>query len=77
MAGSRPHPNAKSTNIGRMDVCKPPLSAMYQDLYIEVKNKQLLKKISVNDYDQLLTDIKKIKINGQWHLNEFTNATKN
>ncbi len=48
----------------------------YQTLYIELKEKQLIKKISVNDYIQLLTDVKKIKINEQWHLNEFTNATK-
>jgi transposase len=47
----------------------------YQELYIELKEKQLIKKISVNDYIQLLTDVKKIKINNQWHLNEFTNAT--
>jgi len=48
----------------------------YQDLYIELKDKKLLKKLSVNDYIQLLTDVKKIKINDQWHLNDFTNATK-
>ena len=47
----------------------------YQELYIELKQKELLKKYSVNDYIQLLTDVKKVKINGQWHLNEFTKAT--
>lgn len=47
----------------------------YQALYIELKEKNLIKKISVNDYIQQLTDIKKIKINDGWHLNEFTNAT--
>jgi transposase len=48
----------------------------YQHLYIELKTKSLLKKISVNDYIQLLTDIKKIKINDRWYLNEYTNETK-
>ena len=48
----------------------------YQDLYIELKTKELIKKISVNDYVQLLTDIKKVKINNTWHANEVTNATK-
>jgi transposase len=48
----------------------------YQHLYIELKEKELLKKISVNDYIQLLTDVRKVKINGTWHLNEFTNQTK-
>lgn len=48
----------------------------YQHLYIELKEKDLLKKISVNDYIQLLTDVKKIKINDTWYLNEFTNHTK-
>lgn len=47
----------------------------YQELYIELKDKKLLKKISVNDYVQLLTNVKKIRINGEWYLNEFTNAT--
>ncbi len=47
----------------------------YQQFYIELKDKQIIKKISVNDYIQLLTSIKKVKINNQWHLNEFTNAT--
>lgn len=44
----------------------------YQQLYIELKEKSLLKKISVNDYVQMLTDLKKIRINGTWHLNEIT-----
>jgi hypothetical protein len=48
----------------------------YQHLYIELKEKDLLKKISVNDYIQLLTDVKKVKINETWHLNEFTNQTQ-
>ena len=48
----------------------------YQHLYIELKTKNLLKKISVNDYIQLLTDVKKVLINDTWHLNEFTNDTK-
>ena len=48
----------------------------YQHLYIELKTKNLLKKISVNDYIQLLTDVKKVLINDKWYLNEFTNDTK-
>ena len=44
----------------------------YQQLYTELKTKGLLKKYSVNDYIQLLTDLKKVKINGQWYLNEIT-----
>jgi transposase len=48
----------------------------YQHLYIELKTKNLLKKISVNDYIQLLTDVKKIQINDNWYLNEYTNETK-
>lgn len=44
----------------------------YQHLYTELKAKGLLKKYSVNDYVQLLTDLKKIKINGEWHFNEVT-----
>jgi transposase len=48
----------------------------YQHLYIELKEKGLLKQISVNDYIQLLTDVKKVKINDKWYLNEFTNQTK-
>ncbi|MFT4152773.1 transposase [Parafilimonas sp.] len=48
----------------------------YQHLFIELKTKNLLKKISVNDYIQLLTDVKKVKINNTWHLNEYTAAAK-
>jgi len=48
----------------------------YQHLYLELKEKKLLKKISVNDYIQLLTDVKKIRINGSWYLNEFTAHTQ-
>lgn len=47
----------------------------YQCLYLELKEKGLLKKYSVNDYIQILTDIKKIKINGEWHFNEVTSYT--
>ncbi len=48
----------------------------YQSLYLELKGKGLLKKYSVNDYIQILTDIKKIKINGDWHFNEVTSYTQ-
>jgi len=48
----------------------------YQHLFIELKTKNLLKKISVNDYIQLLTEVKKVKINTGWHINEYTASTK-
>jgi len=48
----------------------------YQEIYLELKDKEMLKRLSVNDYIQYLTDIKKVKINNQWHYNEFTLATK-
>jgi transposase len=47
----------------------------YQQLYTELKTKGLLKQYSVNDYIQLLTDLKKIKINGQWYFNEITKTS--
>jgi len=47
----------------------------YQHLYSELKSKGLLKQYSVNDYIQLLTDLKKIKINGEWHFNEITKSS--
>jgi len=49
----------------------------YQQLYTELKDKKMLKQYSVNDYIQLLTDLKKVKINGKWHFNEITkNASR-
>lgn len=45
----------------------------YQHLYLELKEKNLLKMYSVNDYIQMLTDLKKIRINDKWYLNEITN----
>jgi len=48
----------------------------YQHLYIELKNRGLLKKYSVNDLIQMLSDLKMIKINDSWHLNEITNYAK-
>jgi transposase len=48
----------------------------YQHLYIELKNRDLLKKYSVNDLIQMLSDLKMIKINDSWHLNEITNYAK-
>ena len=48
----------------------------YQHLYIELKRKNLLKIYSVNDYIQMLTDLKKIKINDNWYYNEITNHTQ-
>jgi transposase len=44
----------------------------YQELYTELKAKGLLKVYSVNDYIQMLTDLKKIRINGLWYFNEIT-----
>jgi hypothetical protein len=48
----------------------------YQSIYIKLKEKNLLKAISVNDVIQLLTDVKKIKIDNNWYLNEFTSHTQ-
>jgi uncharacterized membrane protein len=48
----------------------------YQHLYLELKKKNLIKKYSVNDYIQILTDLKKIKINDTWHFNEITSNTQ-
>ncbi len=48
----------------------------YQHLYIQLKEKKLLTQISVNDYIHLLTDVKKIRINDHWYLNEFTAYTQ-
>lgn len=48
----------------------------YQHLYIELKEKELLKVFSVNDYVKLLRGVKKIRINDQWYLNEFTGQTQ-
>lgn len=48
----------------------------YQQLYIELKEKGILKKYSVNDYIQMLTDLKKIYINDSWHFNEITSNSK-
>lgn len=44
----------------------------YQQLYMDLKEKSMLKKFSVNDYILFLTDLKKVKINGTWHFNEVT-----
>lgn len=48
----------------------------YQTLYIELKELELLKKHSVNDYINFLVDIKKVKINENWYFNEVTNYTQ-
>ena len=47
----------------------------HQSLYIELKEKELITKYSVMDYINMLTDLKKVNINGQWVDNECTNAT--
>lgn len=44
----------------------------YQQLYMDLKEKSMLKKFSVNDYILFLTDLKKVKINDTWHFNEVT-----
>lgn len=46
-----------------------------QELYLELQDKNLTKKISVRDYINTLTNIKKVKVNDNWVLNEFTNST--
>ena len=48
---------------------------LYQSIYQELKEKKLINKTSVNDYIKILTDVKKIKINNEWHLNETTSKT--
>lgn len=48
----------------------------YQQLYLELKKKKLLKIYSVNDYIQLLTDLKKIRINEKWYSGEITSKTQ-
>jgi hypothetical protein len=48
----------------------------YQQLYTELKNKDLLKKYSVNDLIQAFSDLKMIKINDRWYPNEVTNYSK-
>jgi hypothetical protein len=48
----------------------------YQHLYLELKEKELLKVFSVNDYVKLLGGVKKIRINDEWYLNEFPNQTR-
>jgi transposase len=47
----------------------------YQELYLELKDKNLIKKISVRDYINTLTNIKMVNVNNKWVLNEFTNST--
>lgn len=49
---------------------------LFQNLYQELKEKGLLSKTSVNDYIKILTDVKKIMINGEWHFNEVTSKTQ-
>jgi len=48
----------------------------YQQLYTELKNKDLLKKYSVNDLIQAFSDLKMIRINDRWYSNEVTNYSK-
>ena len=48
----------------------------YQELYIELKEKKLLTKISVSDCVKFLTDIKKVRINRKCYLNEVTSHTQ-
>ena len=48
----------------------------YQQLYTELKKRSLLKKYSVNDFIQMLTDLKKIRINDNWYFNEITNYAR-
>jgi len=47
----------------------------YQALYIELKEKNLLGKISVSDSVKLISEIKKVSINGKWYLNEVSSRT--
>ena len=45
----------------------------HQHLYIELKKRNLLKRYPVNEYVQMLTDLKKIKINDNSYFNEIPN----
>jgi len=44
-----------------------------ESMYFE---QDLLKRYSVNDYVQMLTDVKKVRINDTWYDNEITGYTQ-
>jgi hypothetical protein len=60
----------------RMNVVNHITLQRYQHLYIELKTKGMLNKYSVNDYIQMLTDLKKLRTNDRWDFNEITNNTQ-
>ena len=47
----------------------------YQSIYIELKEKNILKKYSVSDYIRHLAGIYKVKIDNEWILSENTKST--
>lgn len=46
----------------------------YQQLYLELQAHELSNKYSVKDFLMLLKDIRKVKINGEWHQAEIPTA---
>ena len=59
-----------------MDVHQPYYASMVPAIIYRIEIKNLLRIYSVNDYIQLLTDLKKIKINENWYFGEITNQTQ-
>lgn len=49
---------------------------LYYQIYILLKENKLLKNYSPKDLLMHLAEVKKIKINGQWHLAEYTKKTE-
>jgi transposase len=45
---------------------------VHHKIYSFLKSKNLLKKYSIRDFIAYLSDLKKVNINGQWHLEELT-----
>jgi transposase len=46
----------------------------YQQIYLLLKDRQLISKYSVRDFLMLLRDVRKVRINDQWYTAEFTKA---
>jgi hypothetical protein len=48
----------------------------YQEIYLELQEKGLNSKYSVKDFLMLLREIRKVKINGEWHQAEITTSVE-
>jgi hypothetical protein len=48
----------------------------YQRIELQLKDKKLLSKYSVNVYFQMLLDIRKVKINQTWHIAEIISTVE-